>query len=96
MKKVLLGTAVLLALLTGCTEEKTAPVQTEAASQEIKKDDGNSNMTTTSNEEIEKEGSIPVLLNPSDEEIEKDELSPKDEEEVPLQDEEPVEQEESK
>ena len=38
MKKVLLGTAVLLALLTGCTEEKKAPVQAEAT-QEVKKDE---------------------------------------------------------
>ena len=38
MKKVLLGTAVALALLTGCTEEKKAPVQAEAT-QEVKKDE---------------------------------------------------------
>ena len=38
MKKVLLGTAVLLALLTGCSDEKKAPVQAEAT-QEVKKDE---------------------------------------------------------
>ena len=38
MKKILLGTAVALALLTGCTEEKKAPVQAEAT-QEVKKDE---------------------------------------------------------
>mgnify|MGYP003432778726 FL=1 len=38
MKRIILGTAVLLALLTGCTEEKKAPVQAEAT-QEVKKDE---------------------------------------------------------
>ena len=38
MKRIILGTSVLLALLTGCTEEKKAPVQAEAT-QEVKKDE---------------------------------------------------------
>jgi hypothetical protein len=38
MKKIILGTSVLLALLTGCTEEKKAPVQAEVT-QEVKKDE---------------------------------------------------------
>ena len=38
MKKVLLGSAVLLALLSGCTEEKKPVVQAEVT-QEIKKDE---------------------------------------------------------
>ena len=38
MKRILLGTLVAIALLTGCTEEKKAPVQAEAT-QEVKKDE---------------------------------------------------------
>ena len=50
-------------------------------------------IVTPSNEEIEKEDAMPVLLNPSDEEMDKEELAPKEgEEELPVQDEEPVEQ----
>jgi hypothetical protein len=76
MKKVLLGTAVLLALLTGCTEEKKAPVQTETSTTEVKKDEA-----------------LPVMVAPADEEVEKDELAPKEgEENLPVQDEEPVEE----
>ena len=94
MKKIILGTSVLLALLTGCTEEKKAPVQVEAT-QEVKKDE--TAIVTPSNEEIEKEDAMPVLLNPSDEEMDKEELAPKEgEEELPVQDEEPVEQEQGK
>jgi hypothetical protein len=97
MKRILLGTAVLLALLTGCTEEKKAPDQTQAATEDVKKDDAMPVMVTPSNEEIEKEDSMPVLLNSSDEEIEKDEIAPKEgEEELPVQDEEPVQPEKSK
>lgn len=36
MKKILLGTAVALALLTGCTEEKKPATETPVA-QEVKK-----------------------------------------------------------
>lgn len=76
MKKVLLGTAVLLALLTGCTEEKKAPVLTETTTSEVKKDEV-----------------LPVMVAPADEELEKDELAPKEgEENLPVQDEEPVEE----
>jgi hypothetical protein len=39
MKRILLGTAVLLTLLTGCTDEKKTPVQTEIATQDVKKDE---------------------------------------------------------
>jgi nitrous oxide reductase accessory protein NosL len=93
MKKTLLGTAILLALLTGCSEEEKAPEQTQAVSEDVKKDDAMPVMVMPSNEEIEKEDAMPVLLNPSDEELEKDELAPKEgEEELPVQDEEPVEQ----
>ena len=38
MKKILLGTAVALALLTGCTEEKKPATETPVA-QEVKKDE---------------------------------------------------------
>ncbi|MDZ7818396.1 MAG: hypothetical protein U5K55_07170 [Aliarcobacter sp.] len=38
MKRIILSSAVLLALLTGCTEEKKAPVQ-EQVTQEVKKDE---------------------------------------------------------
>lgn len=39
MKKILLATTVALVLLTGCTEEKKAPVQTETTTvEEVKKD----------------------------------------------------------
>lgn len=93
MKKTLLGTAILLALLTGCSEEGKAPEQTQAVTEDVKKDDAMPVMVMPSNEEIEKEDAMPVLLNPSDEELEKDELAPKEgEEELPVQDEEPVEQ----
>ena len=37
MKRIILSSAVLLALLTGCTEEKKAPV--EQVTQEVKKDE---------------------------------------------------------
>ena len=95
MKKVLLGTAVLLALLTGCSEEKKAPEDVQTSTQEVKKDE--TAIVTPSNEEIEKEDAMPVLLNPSDEEMDKEELAPKEgEEELPVQDEEPVEQEQGK
>lgn len=39
MKRILLGTAVVLALLTGCTDEKKTPVQTETTTQDVKKDE---------------------------------------------------------
>ena len=39
MKKVLLGTAVLLALLTGCSDEKKAPEDVQTSTQEVKKDE---------------------------------------------------------
>ena len=97
MKKVLLGTAVLLALLTGCADEKKTPEETQTVTEEVKKDDATPAMVMPSNEEIEKEDAMPVLLNPSDEEMDKEELAPKEgEEELPVQDEEPVEQEQGK
>ncbi len=39
MKKFLLGTAVTLLLLTGCTEEKKTATETPASTQEVKKDE---------------------------------------------------------
>lgn len=51
MKRIILGTAVLLALLTGCTEEKKAPVQAEAT-QEVKKDEA---MPVQVTEEVNKD-----------------------------------------
>lgn len=39
MKRILLGTAVVLALLTGCSDEKKAPIQTETTTQDVKKDE---------------------------------------------------------
>ena len=54
-------------------------------------------MSYRGSQEIEKEDAMPVLLNPSDEEMDKEELAPKEgEEELPVQDEEPVEQEQGK
>jgi hypothetical protein len=76
MKKVLLGTAVLLALLTGCTEEKKAPVQTETSTTEVKKDEVLPAVVAPADEELEKEELAPK----------------ESEEMLPTQDEEPVEQ----
>jgi hypothetical protein len=50
MKRIILGTSVLLALLTGCTEEKK-PVQ-EQATQEVKKDEA---MPVQVTEEVNKD-----------------------------------------
>jgi hypothetical protein len=92
MKNFLLGTSILLALLTGCADEKKAPEETQTVSEEVKKDDAMPAVVMPSNEELEKEDSMPVLLNPSDEELEKDFVPKEGEEELPVQDEEPVEQ----
>jgi FlaG/FlaF family flagellin (archaellin) len=54
MKRIILGTAVLLALLTGCTEEKKAPVQAEAT-QEVKKDEA---MPVQVTEEVKDEAAV--------------------------------------
>ena len=53
MKKVLFGTAVALVLLTGCTEEKKAPVTQTEATQEIKKDEATA--TPVAQEEVKAE-----------------------------------------
>ena len=55
MKKVLLGTAVALALLTGCTEEKKPATETPAATQEVKKDEATTTATQTPAAEVKKE-----------------------------------------
>jgi hypothetical protein len=49
MKRILLGTAVVLALLTGCSDEKKAPIQTETTTQDVKKDE----VVATQNEATE-------------------------------------------
>lgn len=51
MKRIILSSAVLLALLTGCTEEKKAPVQAEST-QEVKKDEA---MPVQVTEEVNKD-----------------------------------------
>ena len=95
MKKVLLGTAVLLALLTGCSDEKKAPEDVQTSTQDEQR--YVTAIVTPSNEDIEKDDPMPVLLNPSDEEMDKEDFIPKEgEEELPVQDEEPVEQEQGK
>ncbi len=57
MKKILLGTAVALALLTGCTEEKKPATETPVA-QEVKKDEVAP--TTPATQEVKKDETAPV------------------------------------
>lgn len=57
MKKFLLGTAVALALLTGCTEEKKPATETPVA-QEVKKDEVAP--TTPATQEVKKDETAPV------------------------------------
>lgn len=59
MKKILLGTAVALALLTGCTEEKKPATETPAATQEVKKDEV-APTTQTVTEEVKKDETAPA------------------------------------
>ena len=54
MKKILLGTAVALALLTGCTEEKTPATETPVA-QEVKKDE-----VAPTTQEVKKDETAPA------------------------------------
>ena len=54
MKKILLGTAVALALLTGCTEEKKPATETPVA-QEVKKDEATTTPAQTPVAEVKKE-----------------------------------------
>ena len=54
MKKILLGTAVALLLLTGCNEEKKSPTQTQAI-QEVKKDEVTATPVQTPATEVKKE-----------------------------------------
>ena len=58
MKKILLGTAVALALLTGCTEEKKPATETPAATQEVKKDEVAP--TTPATQEVKKDETAPA------------------------------------
>jgi uncharacterized lipoprotein YajG len=54
MKKILLGTAVAILLLTGCNEDKK-PVQTTETTQDVKKDEVVAPTTTTeATEEVKK------------------------------------------
>ena len=55
MKKFLLGTAVTLLLLTGCTEEKKTATETPASTQEVKKDEATTTATQTPAAEVKKE-----------------------------------------
>ena len=74
MKRILLGTAVVLALLTGCTDEKKAPVQTETPTQDVKKDE----VVPAQNEakdEIKKDEVAPVQTETTDD-MKKDEVTP--------------------
>jgi uncharacterized lipoprotein YajG len=52
MKKILLGTLVAIALLTGCTEEKKAPA-TQTPTAEVKKEE-----TVTPTAEVKKEETV--------------------------------------
>lgn len=70
MKKILLGTAVALALLTGCTEEKKPATETPVA-QEVKKDEVTP--TTPATQEVKKDETTPVTAT---EEVKKDETAP--------------------
>ncbi|AXX90818.1 hypothetical protein CKA55_05410 [Arcobacter suis] len=70
MKKILLGTAVALALLTGCTEEKKPATETPVA-QEVKKDEVAP--TTPATQEVKKDETTPVTAT---EEVKKDETAP--------------------
>ncbi|MDD2894827.1 MAG: hypothetical protein PHG81_02290 [Aliarcobacter sp.] len=64
MKKILLGTTVALLLLTGCTEEKKAPAETQAT-QEVKKVETTTTpVQTQTTEEVKKE----EVLTPATEE----------------------------
>lgn len=58
MKKILLGTAVALALFTGCTEEKKPATETPAATQEVKKDEVAP--TTPATQEVKKDETAPA------------------------------------
>ena len=55
MKKILLGTAVTLLLLTGCTEEKKPATETPVATQEVKKDEATTTPAQTPAAEVKKE-----------------------------------------
>ena len=55
MKKFLLGTAVTLLLLTGCTEEKKPATETPVATQEVKKDEATTTPAQTPAVEVKKE-----------------------------------------
>ena len=59
MKKILLGTAVTLLLLTGCTEEKKPATETPAATQEVKKDEVTA-ATQTATQEVKKDETAPA------------------------------------
>lgn len=69
MRKFLLGSAVLLALLTGCNEEKKPVAQAEAT-QEVKKDEVIA-VQATSTEEV-KEDEAAEEVNEQAEENEKE------------------------
>ncbi len=69
MRKILLGSAVLLALLTGCNEEKKPVAQAEAT-QEVKKDEVIA-VQATSTEEV-KEDEAAEEVNEQAEENEKE------------------------
>ena len=58
MKKILLGTAVALALFTGCTEEKKPATET-TVTQEVKKDEVAPTTTPVQTEEIKKDETTP-------------------------------------
>lgn len=66
MKKILLGTAVTLLLLTGCTEEKKTATETPVATQEVKKDEV-APTTTTVTEEVKKDEAAPVQTEATEE-----------------------------
>ena len=58
MKKILLGTAVALALFTGCTEEKKPATET-TVTQEVKKDEV-APTTPASTQEVKKDETAPA------------------------------------
>ena len=60
MKKILLGTAVALLLLTGCNEEKKAPVQTQTTEEVKKVEVTTTPAQTQTKEEVKKEAVTPA------------------------------------
>ena len=72
MRKILLGSAVLLALLTGCNEEKKPVAQAEAT-QEVKKDEVIA-VQATSTEEVKEDEAAEEVNEQAEENEKEDEI----------------------